>query len=196
MGICLPDNNPFLDSFPAGGDPVYGLARVDINGDNYRDLPALNTVQAPDWGVDGITYASTQSIEITTDTPGQDGTRQVVSKPFYQDPSWQPAGDRIVFQSKEGTHWEIFAAHADGSDLVALTRPASVLVDAFPHNVAPAWSPDGRTIVFLSNRDAQGAAGSWGLWVMGADGGNQRPLSVPVTLDYTFGSEQIVSWGL
>jgi uncharacterized protein YraI len=196
MGICLPDNNRFLDSFPAGSDPVYGLARVDMNGENYRDLPALNTAQAPNWGTSGIVYASPRSIEITADTPGQDGTRLVASKPFYQDPSWQPGGERIVFQSKEGTHWEIFAVNADGSGLVPLTRPSSVLVDAFPHNVAPAWSPDGQTIIFLSNRDTEGAAGSWGVWVMNADGSHQRALSVPVTLDYTFGSEQVISWGL
>jgi Tol biopolymer transport system component len=79
--------------------------------------------------------------------------------------------------------------------MVALTQPQTVLVDALPSNVAPAWSPDGSKIVFLSNRTADGEAGAWHLWVMDADGSNQQQLPIDVAIDYTFGAEQVVSWG-
>ena len=79
--------------------------------------------------------------------------------------------------------------------MVALTAPQTVLVDQLPSNVAPAWSPDGSQIAFLSNREADGEAGQWRIWVMNADGSNQRVLPIDVTLNYTFGSEQMVSWG-
>ena len=36
--------------------------------------------------------------------------------------------------------------------MAALTRPATTLLETFPQNVAPAWSPDGQHIVFVSNR--------------------------------------------
>jgi Tol biopolymer transport system component len=69
-------------------------------------------------------------------------------------------------------------------------------VENLPSNVAPAWSPDGQSIVFLSNRDDENYAGDWRLWVMEADGSNQRPLSVGVPLEYSFVNEQAVSWGV
>jgi hypothetical protein len=48
----------------------------------------------------------------------------------------------------------------------------------------------------LSNRDDENDAGPWRLWVMAADGSNQRPLPVDVPLEYTFSNEQVVSWGV
>ncbi len=59
----------------------------------------------------------------------------------------------------------------------------------------PAISPDGAHIVYLSNRTEGNAAGAWRLWVMDADGSNARALPIDVPIDYTFGVEQVVSWG-
>jgi len=62
-----------------------------------------------------------------------------------------------------------------------------------PSNVAPAWSPDGEQIAFLSNRD-----GPWRIYVMEADGSKQRPMfgerldSLP--LRYEWASERVLSW--
>ena len=39
-------------------------------------------------------------------------------------------------------------------------------------NVRPAWMPDGKSLVFGSNRD-----GNWEIYVMDADGSNQRNLT-------------------
>ncbi|MCC6458561.1 MAG: PD40 domain-containing protein [Caldilineaceae bacterium] len=194
FGICLPDN-PFLSDFPLTGIPEYNLSRVDFNGENFRDLPALNTAQAPNWQTDGIVYQASTGLEITADKPDAE-TKALVQAPYYQDPAWQPNGNRVIFQSREGSHWEIFTINTDGGGLSALTRPSTALVENLPSNVAPAWSPDGQMIVFLSNRDDENDAGAWRLWVMGADGSNQRPLPVNVPLEYSFTNEQAVSWGV
>jgi Tol biopolymer transport system component len=63
-------------------------------------------------------------------------------------------------------------------------------------NAAPAFSPDGGQIVFISNRSDGKEPGDWRLWVMDADGGNQRPLPIDVALVYGFAGEQVVSWGV
>ncbi len=64
-----------------------------------------------------------------------------------------------------------------------------------PSSVAPAWSPNGQSIVFLSNRTDADDAGPWRLWVMNADGSNQHPLPVNIPFDYSYVNEQVVDWG-
>jgi Tol biopolymer transport system component len=62
-----------------------------------------------------------------------------------------------------------------------------------PNNVSPAWNPNGKQIVFLSDR-----SGEWEFYVMDADGSNQRQILKNVTetlkVQYEGGSERVVSW--
>jgi hypothetical protein len=50
----------------------------------------------------------------------------------------------ILFQSREGSHWEILNVNSDGGGIFALTRPL-LFATIQPHHVAPAWSPDGHS---------------------------------------------------
>ncbi len=189
---------PFLstDDYPLVKDYQYKLAVVDHNGDNYHDLATLNSAQMADWNEAGIVYQSAAGLQITDDAP--DAENQLLAfdylKPFYRDPDWQPNGGKIVFQSKEGSHWEIWTVNPDGTGMTALTRPVTTLVDELPSNVAPTWSPDGTQIAFLSNRGDDHEAGPWQLWIMNADGSDQRPLALNLTFEYSHGGEQMVSW--
>jgi uncharacterized protein YraI len=184
----------FLSAYDRVAFPNFGLTRVNTQGEEFRDIAALDSAQTPDWNEDGIVYQSKAGIEITQDTP--DGkTRSVQWGNWDWDPDWAPNGGPIAYQSKEGSHWEIFRINPDGSGVVALTRPVTTLVDQLPSNVAPAFSPDGSQVVFLSNRRDDNDAGPWRLWVMNADGSNQRPLPIDLEIDYGFGGEQVASWG-
>ena len=175
--------------------PNWGLSRVAGNGSrNFRDINALDSAVAPDWNEAGIVYQNAAGFDITEDTPtGQ--TRPLLRADWVQDPDWQPNGGLILFQSKEGTHWEIFRITADGGGETALTRPQTTLVDELPSNVAPAWSFDGTQIVYLSSRRDDEDTGPWRIWVMNADGSGKRSLPIDLEIDYSFASEQVVSWG-
>ena len=112
----------FLKEADLIDSPNWILTRVNPEGGEFRDLPVLDSAVAPDWNEDGIAYQAKPGIEMTQDKPdGQ--TRAVYHDGWDWDPDWQPNGGRIVYQSKEGSHWEIWSINPDGSELVALTRP-------------------------------------------------------------------------
>ncbi|MCB0043756.1 MAG: PD40 domain-containing protein, partial [Caldilinea sp.] len=81
---------------------------------------------------------------------------------------------RIVFHSDRDGDLEIYSMNADGSDLQQLT-------DSPGRDFEPDWSPDGSTIVFSSDRDDPTNAQ---LYLMDADGSNQRPLMPFTPADY------------
>lgn len=175
--------------------PNWGLSRVYSDGSKeFRDINALDSAVAPDWNEAGIVYQNAAGFDITEDTP-EGKTVEMLRADWVHDPDWQPNGGYVLFMSKEGTHWEIFRITPDGGGETALTRPQTTLVDELPSNVAPAWSYDGTQIVYLSSRRADEDTGPWQLWVMNADGSGKRPLATGVEIDYSYASEQVVSWG-
>jgi len=184
----------FLEDVDRLEFPNWGITRINPDGGDFRDINALDSAVAPDWNEAGIVYQSTAGLEVTQDTPeGQ--TRSVFHGGWDWDPDWAPGGGRILYQSKEGSHWEIFTVNPDGSGPAALTHPETTLVDALPSNVAGAYSPDGQYIVYASNRTADEDVGPWRLWVMNADGSNKRPLPIDTTIEYSFSGDQVASWG-
>jgi dipeptidyl aminopeptidase/acylaminoacyl peptidase len=102
-------------------------------------------------------------------------TRDLAAKSDSRHPDWSPDGTGIVFQS-QGTKpnpdyptnpWpyilddnEIYVVSLDESAPVSLTNN-----DA--EDVRPIWSPDGKRIAFLSDRE-----GLFDLYIMNADGSN------------------------
>lgn len=82
-------------------------------------------------------------------------------------PAASPLGDRIAVMSTQresAGNWEIWTMGVDGSDPVRITNnPAQ--------DGLPTWSPDGKSIAFVSDR-----GGAWAIWVANADGSNVRKL--------------------
>jgi TolB protein len=78
-------------------------------------------------------------------------------------PDWSPLGDRIAFHGWVARVPQIFTVSPDGRGLRQLTQSG--------RNEDPSWAPDGRHIVFASNR-----GGSKGLWVLEVVSGRIRKL--------------------
>lgn len=84
---------------------------------------------------------------VYTTTPAGKKEHRLLNK--AGDGSWSPSGKRIVFERfvpNNSQNSEIFIARADGSHAKRLTRMPS-------HETEPAFSPDGRRIVFASDAD-------------------------------------------
>jgi hypothetical protein len=90
------------------------------------------------------------------------------------DPVWSPKGDRIALVDTEAGNDEIYVINPDGNGLQRLT------VNNWEWDKHPSWSPDGSQIVFWSNRET----GRRQLWIMNADGSNQRRLLISAFNDW------------
>lgn len=81
-------------------------------------------------------------------------------------PAYSPDGKKIVFmgQGNRDKTWHIYTINSDGSGLVRLTKGQS-------RNLSPVWSPDGRHILFYSDR-----SGSYELYEMTDEGMGIHPI--------------------
>ncbi|MGD9145678.1 MAG: hypothetical protein PVG56_06065 [Anaerolineae bacterium] len=109
----------------------------------------------------------------------QDGANPQQLTEFKDDtaPAVSPDGGQIAYMSNNSGYWQVNVVNADGSDQHPLT-------DDWYWNGLPVWSPDGQHIIFVSTRDENwpdkfvlSENRDFRLWVMDADGGNQRPLN-------------------
>ena len=110
--------------------------------------------------------------------------RNITNHPDSDDlvPSWSPDGTRIAFMSNRDGHvrkhgvrttFEIYVMDADGGNQQNLTNHPD-------RDSSPSWSPDGKRIAFVSDRDGildiHGFPTSE-IYVMDADGENPQNLT-------------------
>src|SRR5256712_7141735 len=141
----------------------------------------------PDWSPDGRTvvfarYAhdviELQLLDLTSDSVRPLTTNGAVNL----EPRWSPDGSRIAFDSSVyNGRWHIFVLSPEGAkDAVRLTEDNDSKLPRYyyskwDHYISPAWSPDGKEIILVSNRGH--IHGTGGLWRMEArPGGAMREL--------------------
>ncbi|MCS7228244.1 MAG: hypothetical protein NZ839_04700 [Endomicrobia bacterium] len=89
--------------------------------------------------------------------------RRLPTDKYTSSPVWSPKGDKIVFTMQtQKDMFDIFIYDIGKGDYYRLTYGEG-------SNESPFFSPDGRFIVFVSNRN-----GKWELFTMFIDGSNQR----------------------
>ena len=176
-------------------DEIYVM---DADGKNQRNLTNHpDTDYAPSWSPDGTRIAFMSNRDgnvpkggvLTTfeiyviDTDGRN-PRNLTNDPNSDaSPAWSPDGKRIAFTSNRDGNvhaihgWptaEIYVMDADGGNPQHLTNDLN-------DDRHPSWSPDGKRIVFSSERDGhfidEFEEITSEIYVMDADGGNQQRLT-------------------
>ncbi len=186
-------------------DLFWRVAVVGVDGQGFTELPCKEHSSSPTWSKDGkyVVFAGDQGLTVSN---ASGFYRELTHGPWHLSPAVSPDGSRLVFMIKQADHFDLFLRPVrdlideqtsltsnKGVELAALTSPPRY-ADKPVNNVAPAWSPDGTQIVFLSDRD-----GSWQIYAMDADGSNQHRLFESALGDlqlvYDFASERSISWG-
>ena len=86
-------------------------------------------------------------------------------------PDWSRNGARIVYESNQSGDYRIWVMNADGSGKMRLTSDPGFA------DLEPAWSPDGKSILFSRCDDHLGFIAGCDLDVMNAAGGGVRRLA-------------------
>lgn len=85
------------------------------------------------------------------------------------EPDWSPDGERIVFTTSRDGFQELYTVRPDGTDLKRLTQNTN------QNDLLARYSPDGRYIAYATNYSIGDGSGE--IWVMNADGTDQRRLT-------------------
>jgi dipeptidyl aminopeptidase/acylaminoacyl peptidase len=170
---------------PDGAELVYSMQgslwrqRIDaVEARQLTDGPGYD--YQPDWSPDGrfVVYASYRDdavelrvLELAT---GRDEAL-VADGAVNVEARWSPDGARLAWVSTahEG-RWHIYTASMRGGRATDIRRVTEdrdgglprYYYSAFDHYLSPAWSPDGRELILVSNRGR--IWGSGGFWRMEA----------------------------
>lgn len=171
-----------------------GLVEVGVDGTGWQDIPTPADAQGVSWrpNSEELLYRGDDRLQITTPN-GRPW--DVWPEPWFASPIWSPDGTKFLAQKRIHDHTDIALFDQSGAFINFLTKPPSVF-ERSPHNVAPSWSPDGKTILFLTDREGECV---WKLYRMNIDGSGQAPFMPwalkDVRFRYDFSVERVASWG-
>ena len=198
-----------------GGDPIWRLGVIEVATGNLLQPQCSKNCYLPSWGPDSQTLyfydpaVGIQATNIFSGPPwtvlGPTGsyfdTNANISRPILEMPPMQsvemsPDGKSIVYSQQAHDRWELNTVNPDGSNATGITTQDPILSLFFnqvDHNVAPTWSPDGKQILFLSDRN-----GKWEFFTVNADGSNLtqvlKSVTDSVSLNYSYSYERMVDW--
>jgi Tol biopolymer transport system component len=144
------------------------IAVVPVGG---GEVTRLHEGRDPAWSPDGTRIAFGCDRGICTMNPDGSDVRELTdpaSPAFDEDPDWGPSGGiaftRNYFDDRRPR--DIVVVGEEGGQQVTITSHDS-------DDLAPSWSPDGRSIAFIRAQGGPSDAppGGWDLWTMAATGG-------------------------
>lgn len=199
-------------------DAHWSLKQVRLADGQLQDLSAGQYAYSPTGNPakpNEVIYTFGGSGIANLDVTGNN-VRPVTGDARDRAPAISPDGSRVAVSYWQDGNWEVYTMNMDGSNRQRLTStPITVIAEQTQlnseivdgkerivpganvkwNNAAPAWSPDGQQIAFLTDR-----SGKWEIWIMNVDGSNPRPMFPnsalnDLTFNYAGVDERMISWG-
>ncbi len=188
----------FAEVNPRNGDPV-ALWVMNRDGSDERKLADLHGrfgVSSSyrigfDWSPDGtklvfsdrVDKESTYDLYIVDVASGEVTQLTSDDQSDEEEPDWSPTDDVVAYHhAPKGD-----GIPAEGYDVYTVDvsdGTTTQLTDNEWWDYSPLWSPDGESIAFFSTRDdfhSEDGPYEWDLWLMDADGSNERRLTEQAT---------------
>jgi Tol biopolymer transport system component len=157
--------------FASADGPNSSIMMVKADGSDLRRLTNdgdhIQPVVSPKG--DRIAYRAAEGVYVMN----VDGTNQILVGEEGSTPSWSADGTKLIYTVNTNGNPDIWVVNADGTGQRRLTTDPG-------RDFHPFFSPDGRQIAFLSDREQSDEEM---VFVMNADGSNQHRVSNDVTAD-------------
>lgn len=159
-----PDGERVVFAAKSGNRDALYVVNVDKRSIEEKYILDLDRILSPSWSPQGQTLAFTgikngMSDIYTFDLETESLTQLLVDRHDDKDPKWSHDGAKIAFASDRHSgpeafsdttgfaygQYDIYTMNADGSDILRITDDPAT-------DISPAWSPDGRKLVFASDR--------------------------------------------
>lgn len=179
--------------FTIEAKPHWRLGIVQPVDGTFLEPPSPQISLAPTWSptADQVVLDGEQGLVIQT----LDGETSYALTSDARDtgPVWSPDGKKVAFVRRQHDHLEVYVVDADGRNLTRLTNTPERPNGTPGNSGGPAWSPDGRSIAFYTDR-----TGKWEIWIMKSNGSEQRPMFpsalAGLSLDYSSVADRAISW--
>jgi Tol biopolymer transport system component len=172
----IPDWSPDGSQIVFVNDNFLRIINVDGTGSRRLTNDDSDSERNPAWSPNGRRIAFVRGRNVHVVNPDGSAPRQLTNEPSFTNPmpAWSPNSRKIAFVSRRDGNFEIYTMNSDGSRQTRLTNAADACPDGNFDcgDQQPAWSPNGRKIVFTSDRD-----GNDEIYVMNADGTRQTRLT-------------------
>lgn len=175
----LPNSEELLVTLSVGR--TSDIYRMSLDGKKVTPITrgpgrAMNVEPAVSPNGQKVAFSSDRSGKPMIFTMNMDGSgikRLTFAGHYNATPSWSPDSQKIAFAGfdKKKGNFDIFVVNADGSGLARLTS-AKRRSGKYSNNEEPAFSPDGRHVMFISDRD-----GNKQLYMVNIDGSNERRIT-------------------
>ena len=183
----LPDSTAIVYSSSRGGTmpylPTLSLWQVTVNDGNVRRLTSGETSYVnPDISKSGSMVVGRMKMQTdiwkfpVNGLPAENvrgGVRVTRQTGQVLTPTAGPGDKEVAFLSDSGGHANLWVVNTESGALRQITHER----DPQAAVGVPVWSPDGRSIAFVSSRGNEGL--TFGVWLVDPDGSNLRNVANP-----------------